>query len=163
VRRATLIALAIAALVVPVALAAQGEPQKKLTRAGQARARAAALTAADVGPGWKASRTPSNDSRPRCSYYNPDQSDLIEIGDYESPDFNRADGSFVSSSTGVFKSARMARTAYARVAVPPIARCFGELFQKRSRSRTSPPSSPPGRSRYRSTGTARPRSGSSAG
>jgi hypothetical protein len=129
-RRRVLVALAVAAVVVPAALAANGEPQKKLTKEGQARARAAALTAADVGRGWKASRTPSNDAHPRCSYYNPDQSDLVEIGDYDSPDFNRADGSFVSSSTGVFKSVGMARTAYARVAVPQIARCFGELFQK---------------------------------
>jgi hypothetical protein len=130
-RRAALIAVTVGALLVPVALAADGKPQKEFTKAGQARARAAALTAADVGPAWKPVRSASNDqSNPRCSYYNPDQSDLIEIGRYESPDFTRADGSFVSSSTGVFKTARMARTGYARVAVPAIARCFGELFQK---------------------------------
>jgi hypothetical protein len=131
VRRVALIAATVVAAVVPVALAANGEPQKKLTKAGQARARAAALTSADIGPGWKATRSPNNDqSHPRCSYYNPNQSDLIQIGEYDSPDFNRPDGSFISSSTGVFKSARMARTAYTRVAVPAIARCFGELFRK---------------------------------
>jgi hypothetical protein len=123
---------ALFALLVPVALAANGEPQKKLTKAGQAHARAASLTAADVGPGWKAEpkKQGKDNSDPRCSYYDPDQSDLIEIGDYDSPDFSLANGSFVSSSTGVFRSARMARTAYARVATPSMPRCFAELFRK---------------------------------
>jgi hypothetical protein len=130
-RRAALIGLTLGALLVPVALAADGKPKKEFTKGGQARARAAALTAADVGPAWKPVRSASDDqSNPRCSYYDPDQSDLVEIGRYDSPDFTRADGSFVSSSTGVFKTARMAQSGFARVAVPAIARCFAELFRK---------------------------------
>jgi hypothetical protein len=129
-RRAAL-AVTIGALLVPVALAADGKPRKEFTKDGLARARVAALTAADVGPAWKPVRSASDDqSNPRCAYYNPDQSDLIEIGRYDSPDFTRADGSFVSSSTGVFKTVRMAQAGYRRVAVPALPRCFGELFRK---------------------------------
>ena len=56
-----------------------------------------------------------------CKDYNPDQSDLIETGKYDSPDFTRGDGSFVSVSTGVFKTTAMAKTAYRRVAAPALA------------------------------------------
>jgi hypothetical protein len=119
------------AVVVPVALASNGEPQKRLTKADQAKARAIVPRRSDFPAGWvgKANTTTSQDN-PRCSNYNPDQSDLIETGDVDSPDFTRADGSFVSSSVGVFKTATMAKTGYARVAKPQLASCFGELFTK---------------------------------
>jgi hypothetical protein len=130
VRRALVVA-AVAGIAVPVALAAGHEPQKKFTRAGQARARAVSIRASDLGAGWKAERSKSRDqSQPRCAYYDPDQSDLVEIGDYDSPDFTRPDGTFVSSTTGVFRSVQMARTGYARVAVAALPRCFGDLFRK---------------------------------
>jgi hypothetical protein len=129
VRRALFIG-ALAAVLVPAALAANGEPQKKLTKADQARARAASLRRTDFGSGWTASRSPSDNSHPRCSTYNPDNSDLVETGDYDSPDFRLASGSTVSVSTGVFRTAKMASTAYRRVAVPALPGCFAELFRK---------------------------------
>jgi hypothetical protein len=124
--------VALAAVLAGTALAGQGDPQKKITAAGQARAHGAALRLADLGAGWKAGPVKKDDgaSSPRCSTYNPDQSDLVEIGKYNSPDFTRADGSFVSSSTGVFRTVQGARAAYTRVAVPQIAGCFGEIFVK---------------------------------
>ena len=121
-------------LCVPVALAAKGDPQKKITRAGQANAIAASLHRADFPPtGWQQQpRQPKqkDDSSPRCSYYNPDQSDLVEIGDYDSPDFDQAGGSSISSSTGAFKTVAMGKTAYARVAKPALVKCLAELFKK---------------------------------
>jgi hypothetical protein len=126
-----LVVVGLAALLAGSAYAAQGDPQKKLTKAGQTRARAVALRLADFGPGWKSEpSTNKSESNPRCSTYNPDQSDLIEIGDYDSPDFSRPDGTFISSTTGVFKTAAMARTGYARVAVPALPHCFAEIFKK---------------------------------
>jgi hypothetical protein len=73
----------------------EGHPQKKLTKAGQARARAARLRLAYFPPGWteKPHQKSAGDSDPRCSYYNPEQSDLVEIGEYDSPDFQLSDGS----------------------------------------------------------------------
>jgi hypothetical protein len=121
-------------LCVPVAWAAKGDPQKKLTKAGQVHAIAASLHRADFPPtGWVRKPKQQNqksESDPRCSYYNPDQSDLVEMGSYDSPDFDQADGSSVSSSTGVFQTAAMAKTAYSRVAKPELAKCLAELFKQ---------------------------------
>jgi hypothetical protein len=131
VRWPALLVVGIAAALAGTALAAQGDPQKKFTKAGQARARAVSLKVADVGKGWTSKPSTNNqESSPRCSTYNPDQSDLIEIGDYDSPDFTRPDGTFISSTTGVFKTAAMARAGYARVAVPALPQCFAEIFKK---------------------------------
>jgi hypothetical protein len=123
--RQALLATAIAAILVPAAWAAGGEPQHAFTKADQARARAASLKFSDFAPGWTA--TPSagstSGSEPRCSNYHPDQ--------YDSPDFTRtADHSFVSVSTGVFETVAMAKRGYARVAVRQLPACFGELFAK---------------------------------
>jgi hypothetical protein len=131
VRQALLTALVAAVVAVPIALAANGEPRHAFTNADQARAKAASLKLADFGPGWKARISASSDSHPRCSTYNPNQSDLVETGKYDSPDFTRtADNSFVSVSTGIFKTAAMAKTGYGRVASPKLPACFGELFAK---------------------------------
>ena len=130
-RRAALIAVALAAVLAGSALAAQGDPQKKLTKADQARARAVSLRLSDFGAGWKQGPPSKKDeSNPRCSTYNPDQSDLIETGTYDSPDFSRPDGTSVSSSSGVFRTAAMAKKGYARVVVPQLPKCFAELFKK---------------------------------
>jgi hypothetical protein len=131
VRSSILCGALVAATLVPAALASDGEPQKRLTKADQAKARAIVLHRSDFPAGWIAKpNTNTSQDSPRCSSYNPDQSDLIETGDVDSPDFTRADGSLVSSSVGIFKTAKMARTGYARVARPQLASCFGELFKK---------------------------------
>jgi hypothetical protein len=132
-KRAATVVLLAAALCAPVALAAKGEPQKKITAAGQARAKLVALKQTDFPAGWVQQPVPKNkksESNPRCSFYNPDNSDLVENGDYDSPDFNRADGSSISSSTGVFRTVQMAKTAYRRIAVPLLGKCFAEIFRK---------------------------------
>jgi hypothetical protein len=130
VRRVALIGI-VAAVAVPVALAANGEPQEQLTKADQAKARAASLRLGDFPAGWSAKRSPSSpDADTRCAKYDPDLSDLVKTGDYDSPDFTRADGSFVSVATGVFRTVRMARAGFSRVAVPSLPGCFAEVFRK---------------------------------
>jgi hypothetical protein len=124
------VVVALAGLLAAVALGANGDPQKKIKPADQARARAIALSRADFGPGWKATRSSTTSSDPRCSYYNPDQSDLVENGHYDSPDFTRPDNSFVSSTVGIFQTSGQARTAYRRLVTPLFSRCLGEIFVK---------------------------------
>lgn len=131
VKWAGLVVVALAAMLAAAAWAAQGDPQKKFTKADQARARAVSLRRSDFGAGWTSK--PSNkkdESNPTCSNYKPDQSDLVETGKYDSPDFSRADGTIVSSSVGVFRTVAMARTGYARVAVPQLPHCYAEIFRK---------------------------------
>jgi hypothetical protein len=119
------------AVAVPVALGANGDPQRKPTKAGQARAKLASVTSADVGPGWTGTTTSkSNSSNPRCANYHPDQSALTEIGHFDSPEFSRPDHSLVESTTGVFKSVAQAKTAFTRVATDQIAPCFAQLLAK---------------------------------
>jgi len=120
-----------AAIAVPAALASNGDPQKRLTKADQAKARSIALHASDFPAGWVGGpNTHTTRDSPRCATYNPDQSDLVETGSVDSPDFKRADGSFVSSSVGIFKTKKMAKAGYERVSKPQLASCFGELFKK---------------------------------
>jgi hypothetical protein len=113
------------------AAAGSGEPNKAIVPAVQAQARAINVQRSDLaGSGWKAQPSTSKGDTPRCSYYTPDQSDLTENGDADSPEFTLPSGSFVSSSTGIFLDAKQARTAYARVVQPLLPRCLAEVFRK---------------------------------
>lgn len=125
-----LVLLACAALAAPAALAGPRDPQKRFTPADQARARTVAVRAADLPGGpWKGSRSPSGDgSSLRCAGFEPDLSDLVQTGRAEGLDLERADGLFVTSTTGIFRTVAMARAAFARVAAPGLARCLRTIF-----------------------------------
>jgi hypothetical protein len=82
------------------------------------------------GLGWKAGPASKDKSSPHCSYYDPDQSKLTENGDYTSPDFTRTDGTYVSSTVGIFVSAQQAKTGFAAVVRPELPRCLGEIIAK---------------------------------
>ena len=130
------VALLTAVVAVPVALAANGEPRHAFTKADQQKARTASLKLADFATGWTAKPdTSTSGAGPKCASYSPDQSDLIETGKYKSPDFTYRNGSFVSATTGVFKTRAMARTGYARVARPELPKCFGELLGKQAKTK----------------------------
>jgi hypothetical protein len=122
-------AAALAGTFAAVALAGPGDPQRKPTPADQARARAVVLSRADLGAGWKAEKSSGGASNPRCSFYNPDQSDLVETGHADSS-FSRGDTLLVFSSVGIFKTAAQARSGYRRVVRPELPRCLGEIFAK---------------------------------
>ncbi len=124
---AILVALAVAAS----AAAGSGEPKKKIVPAVQAKARSINLKLSDLpGSGWKAEASNPAESTPRCSYYNPDQSDLTENGSADSPEFTLQSGSFVASTVAIFVNAKQGRTAYSRVVKPDLPRCLAELFHK---------------------------------
>ena len=124
-------AVVVALTVVATALAANGQPKKKIIPAVQAQARAINFHLSDLPPlPWKAKRSSSRSAPPRCSYYKPDQSDLTENGDADSPDFTLPNGSFVSSTVGIFVDAKQGRTAYARVVQPKLPQCIAEIFRK---------------------------------
>jgi hypothetical protein len=129
------IAAAVAAgLIVAGAAAAatSGEPKKVIIPAVQAKAKAINVRLSDLpaAAGFKAKPGSPDNGTPKCSYYNPDQSDLTENGDAKSPEFTLASGSFVASSTSIFKTATQGRTGYARVVQPKLPKCLGEIFRK---------------------------------
>ena len=121
----------VALVVVGVAAAAQGDPKKVIIASVQAKAKAINVQLTDLsGTGWKPHTASSKGSTPKCSYYNPDQADLTENGDADSPEFTLPTGSFVSSTTGIFKTAQQGRTAYSRVVQPALPKCLAEVFRK---------------------------------
>src|SRR5438105_11999242 len=74
--------------VVAVATAAKGDPKKVIVPAVQAKAKAINVRLSDLpASGWRARKASTSTSNPRCSSYNPDQSDLTENGDAHSPEF----------------------------------------------------------------------------
>jgi hypothetical protein len=126
-----LVAAGVALTVVAVAAAAPGDPKKVILPAVQAKAKAINVQLSDLPKlGWKVEAANPKGSSPRCSYYNPDQSDLTENGDADSPNFTLHSGSFVASTVGIFVSASQGRTAYGRVVQPLLPKCLAEIFKK---------------------------------
>jgi hypothetical protein len=126
------VALTVALLVATAASAASPrDPKKVIVPAVQAKAKAINVKLSDLtAESWKAKPAGPDTGNPRCSYYNPDQSDLTENGNADSPQFTLPSNSFVSSSTSIFKSASQGRTAYARVVQPKLPQCLAEIFRK---------------------------------
>jgi len=129
--------LAIVALVALItaglaSAASPREPKKVILPAVQAKAKAINVQASDLPKalGFKAKPGSPDTGTPRCSYYNPDQSDLTENGDAKSPEFTLPSASFISSSASIFKTAGQGRTAYTRVVQPKLPACLGEIFRK---------------------------------
>src|SRR5262249_5708593 len=112
--------------------ATSGKPKQAIIPAVQAKAKAINVKLSDLptGVGFKAKPSSPDTGTPTCSYYNPDQSDLTENGNAKSPNFTLASGSFVASSTSIFKTASQGRTAYARVVQPKLPACLAEAFRK---------------------------------
>ena len=131
IRRCLLFAAAAGLVLAAAASASQGDPKKVIIPAVQAKAKAINVRLSDLPKaGWVVKPASSGGSAPRCSYYEPDQSDLTENGDADSPEFTLSSGSFVSSTTGIFKTAAQGRTGYSRVIQPELPKCLAEIFKK---------------------------------
>lgn len=108
---AVVLALALAA-VVGAAVAAKGDPQKKINAADQARARAIVLRQSDLGPSFKGTRhASSGGTQFDCAVL--DESDLTITGLADSPDFS-AGLAFALSEAQIYESRADASTAWKR-------------------------------------------------
>jgi hypothetical protein len=121
-----------AGMCVGAALAANGQPHKKLTPEGQAKAQAVVIQRSDLlGAGWKGVRNASPASNPpNCRTYTWNLSDLTEKGRAVGLDFSHGDALSLSSSAGVFVSEPQARSAYTRFTKPSLVACLGELLER---------------------------------
>ena len=120
-----------ACLAVPaLALAADGEPKKRIVPADQKRAAAALLKRSDLAAGWKRVHTPeSGDDELKCPGFSPDESDLTLSGESES-EFESTDGSrYVTSFSELYVSTKQARASWSRSAKPALAGCIAHLFR----------------------------------
>jgi len=110
-RRLLCFVLLLALVGAGAALAARGDPQKKITRADQARAKAMLLRKADFSAVFRATPASADEGDFYCKAL--DGSDLTLTGEAESPTF--AGGvEFVSSLSEVYRSLVDANTAWRR-------------------------------------------------
>jgi hypothetical protein len=114
-----------------VALAASPSKEKiRLTRAGQAQAKAEVLHRADVGTGWQggAKKPDLTSTFPDCNY-RPKQSDLVLNGAAETTWHSQL--SEIDSEVQVLQTARMVRLDWQRtVLAPQVTPCLRRSFAK---------------------------------
>lgn len=127
-RRLLAVVLAVALVVgIGDALAARGDPQKELTPADNARARAMLLRKTDLGPGYTASVDKSPDPDFYCKAL--DESRLTLTGEAESPDFERG-LVFISSSAQVYESVADATVSWKQGTSAAGERCARDLLRR---------------------------------
>jgi hypothetical protein len=143
----TLAASAVLTLI-PVAAASAGDDQAKiqLTPAGQAAARAAVLTRADLGSGsgWTGGPVkPSTGSQKLCANFQPKQSDIVHTGEARS--VFKAKGLEFQSEATVVRTAAMARLDWQRnFRAPNMLGCMRSIFAKVA-AKSKAPDGTPGR------------------
>ena len=131
-RVAALVALGL--VVVGVASAARGDPQKQLIPADQARAKAMLLRKADFGPGVKASKQSEDDFDFYCKAL--DESDLVLTGEADSPNFAAATAGrylAVSSAGQVYQTAGQSAESWRRGTSSAGLKCAELGFRKLAR------------------------------
>jgi hypothetical protein len=119
---ALLVGLAAAA----TASASHNDPQKKLTKADNARARAMVLRPGDFGPGVQ---TQPNGEEPHVTCSALSESDLTVTGEADSPSFVRGFTVYGSSAV-VYRTVADARTGWKRSVRPAGIRCVESMYRR---------------------------------
>lgn len=132
-RRLALIC-ALVLLTASAALAANGEPQRRLTSADQARAKSMLLRASDLTAGFRSERRSEGDDGPACAAL--DESDLTVTGDADSADFTRQGAGYVTvgSSAQVYRTLADAGASWRRGTSPGGLRCVGDFFRRMAKA-----------------------------
>jgi hypothetical protein len=132
--RALAASIAIAFLAAPLAAsAADGQPRKALTKAGQEAARSVVLKRGDLGPGFTPHAPGKDEGTPkgaRCRAL--DEDDLTVTGDAASPDFRLAQGALfvtVGSTAQVYRTLRDANTSWRRGASSQTTTCLSDIVR----------------------------------
>jgi hypothetical protein len=124
-RSPPLAAAALTALALAGAAAADAlDPSLRLSGADQRRARAALVTAADLGGGWSGGpRTPTGFKMPRCPAQSPSFHDLTVTGHAEADFSLQSLGWQVGNDVAVFASARDVSAVFKRILQPKLGTC----------------------------------------
>lgn len=122
--------LILACLLAPaLALAAAGDPKEAFTPADKAKAKVMVLVRADLAAGWKRTATPDSGEDLTCPGFEPDLSDLTLTGASDSG-FDHQSGGYVAAFASVYRTDANARTGFARLAKPALARCLAQFFEQ---------------------------------
>jgi len=131
VRRLVVVALLLVLVGAGTALAARGDPQKKINPADQARAKSMSLRKTDFPPTFK-STPPSKDKDDfYCKAF--DESDLTHTGVLESPDFTRETASAIWSTWSyaqVYATVAQANASWQRGTSAAGVKCAELAFRK---------------------------------
>ena len=125
--RSVVLVVVLALVAAGSALAARGDPQKRITAADQARAKAMLIRKADLGLAFRA--MPSNPDQGDSYCQALDESDLTLTGDAESPDF-QGGTTFVSAEAEIYESVADANTPWRRGTSPAGETCIRSLFKR---------------------------------
>jgi hypothetical protein len=126
--RVAVVALVVALVVTTAALAARGDPQRRITPADQARAKAMLLRPADVSVAFT-SRPSSSGSGGDFYCAALDESDLTLTGDAESPTFV-ATTEFITSTADVYESRADSNASWARGTSKAGEQCLRTGFRR---------------------------------
>ncbi len=129
VHRLLVLALLLALVGAGAALAARGEPQKKINPADQARAKAMLLRQPDLGPGFSA-QPAGGDYDYYCKAL--DESDLTLTGEAESPTFT-AGLQGIGSVSQIYASVGNANTSWRRGTSSAGVACAAAAYRSLSR------------------------------
>jgi hypothetical protein len=121
----------VACLGVPaLALAAEGEPRKRIVAADQKKAAAIVLKRADLAAGWKRVGTPDSGDDLKCPGFSPNESDLTLTGESET-EFEYTGGMpYIGSFSNVYVSSKDALASWTRSVKPAVARCIAHFFRQ---------------------------------
>lgn len=126
-RRVLGLALVLALVATGAALAARGDPQRKITSADQARAKAMLLRQKDLGPGFRTTAPLPQSRDVYCKAL--DESDLTLRGEAESPTF-QGGVETVTSLSRVYESHRDSNASWRRGTSPAGEKCVRAEFDK---------------------------------
>lgn len=134
---ALLLAVVVSSLLAGAASGAGGprDEQERLTPQDQGRARSVVIRRSDLGVGWVGKRSTSRDDEDlRCSYYDPDLSDLTITGRADSLDFSRTSQTalgMAQSDADVYATSAQLASAWRRVLRPAAIRCLRERIAEK--------------------------------
>lgn len=118
-----------------VALAAETDPQKRLTAADKAKAASTILRRSDFPAGWRRNAVTPSTSDFSCPGYSPKQSDLVLTGEAMA-EFTGPQGvPSISSVANVYRTRREAGLAWARSVSPALVACAARMFELETEKR----------------------------
>jgi hypothetical protein len=119
---------------------AAGNPrheQERLNAADTGRAKAMLVRQSDLGPGWRGTAVPKDDSDLSCPGFNPDLSMFTITGKADAA-FGHSTGASVVAFAEIYTTRAQAAGDFRKAAKPAIARCLRWAFEREAKAKPEP-------------------------